>query len=116
MKSKMSYVMVSLLLPALGAALSAEERALMTNEVSQVAISLELFHHANSRYPTNLAALKGTYIKRLPIDRFSGKGLQYSLTDKGYLLYSFGRDQQDNQGNTFTDPVPGDDISIRRER
>ena len=113
---QMSYVMVSLLLPALGAALSAEERALMTNEVSQVAISLELFHHANSRYPTNLAALKGTYIKRLPIDRFSGKGLQYSLTDKGYLLYSFGRDQQDNQGNTFTDPVPGDDISIRRER
>lgn len=113
---QMSYVMVSLLLPALGAALSAEERALMTNEVSQVAISLELFHHANSRYPSNLAALKGTYIKGLPIDRFSGKDLQYSQTDKGYLLYSFGRDQQDNQGNTFTDSVPGDDISIRRER
>ena len=111
---QMSNIMVSLLLPALSAAVSAQERGLMQHEITQVAIGLELYHHANNRYPSNLDALKGTFLKSLPNDRFSGKPLKYKTTGNGYLLYSFGRDHEDNNGQTFDDEPAGDDIAIKR--
>lgn len=113
---QMSHVMISLLLPALGAAISAEDRALMQNEVTQVAIALELHHLNNSNYPSNLQALVGNHLKTLPQDRFNEKGLTYKTTPRGYVLYSFGRNRQDDQGNSYEDEPRGDDISIKRER
>ena len=38
------------------------------------------------------------YIKQLPMDPYSDKPLIYKLTDKGFILYSIGRDFKDDGG------------------
>ena len=108
--------MVSLLLPALGDAVSAEDRALMQNEISQIGFALELHYLENKSYPSNLKALVGPNLKSIPQDRFNANGLTYKTTPNGYVLYSFGRDREDNQGNTYDDQPTGDDIALKRER
>ena len=113
---QMSNVMVSLLLPALGDAVSAEDRALMQNEIAQIGFVLELHYLENKSYPSNLKALVGPNLKSIPQDRFNANGLTYKTTPNGYVLYSFGRDREDNQGNTYDDQPTGDDIALKRER
>ncbi|MEL0096196.1 MAG: hypothetical protein VW875_10175 [Planctomycetaceae bacterium] len=113
---QMSNILISLLLPASEAALSVEDRALMQNEITQIGIALELHYLEHENYPSNLKALVGPNLKTIPQDRFNENGLTYRTTPNGYLLYSFGRDREDNQGNTSEDQPTGDDIALKRER
>ena len=113
---QMSNILISLLLPASEAALSVEDRALMQNEITQIGIALELHYLEHENYPSNLKALVGPNLKTIPQDRFNENGLTYRTTPNGYLLYSFGRDREDNQGNTSEDQPTGDDIALKRKR
>lgn len=71
-------------------------------------------HHANTgKYPAALADLKPRYITAVPDDLFSGKPLNYTRTDAGYLLYSVGENGKDDGGTFHTDTPPGDDLGVR---
>jgi hypothetical protein len=53
----------------------------------------------NGDYPADLQELvTGGYFKKLPMDPFGNKPLVYKRTDDGFLLYSFGTNLMDDDG------------------
>ena len=109
-------IMISLLLPALSACQAAELRAFQLQDNLQVALALSAYHAEQGKYPAALAVLKPKYLKELPIDRFSGKALIYQPTQEGYLFYSVGRNEKDDQGRWSDDQPAGDDLRVRMPR
>ena len=59
------------------------------------------------RLPANLAQLVPEYLKRVPIDPFSGKPIIYRLEESNWLLYSVGQDGVDDGGVPAGGSVPG---------
>jgi hypothetical protein len=103
------------MMPAFSRISDAENRYLMGNEISQLGIALELHYLKNNSYPSNLKALIGPNLKDVPADRFNEGGLIYKSTGTGYLLYSFGLDGQDDQGQTREDDPAADDLALKRQ-
>ena len=106
-------VLVTLLLPAVSAAQSAEDRSIQISRNLHVAFALAAYHGDHGRYPKRLGLLAPKYLKTIPSDLFAGKPLQYRVTPKGYLLYSVGRNGKDEGGRWYDDKPPGDDPRVR---
>jgi hypothetical protein len=79
----------------------------------QVAFALAAYQRDQGRYPAKLADLSPKYLAAIPNDIFTGKDLIYRPEEKGYLLYSVGRNGKDEGGRTFEDDPAGDDESVR---
>ena len=71
------------------------------------------YHGDHGAYPAKLDDLAPKYLPSVPKDLFTGKPLIYRLTEKGYLLYSVGVNGKDENGQTYGDDPPGDDIVVR---
>ena len=112
---QVTNILISLMMPAFSRISDAENRYLMGNEISQLGIALELHYLRNNSYPSNLKALIGPNLKDVPTDRFNEGGLIYKSTGRGYLLYSFGLDGQDDQGQTREDDPAADDLALKRQ-
>ena len=112
----MGDLMISLLLPATVACKNAENRAFQVQDNLQVAFALSGYHRDQGEYPAKLAALVPDYIEQVPIDRFNGKPLVYRRVKAGYLFYSVGRNEKDDQGRWFEDQPRGDDLRVRMPR
>jgi hypothetical protein len=112
---QVTNILISLMMPAFSRISDAENRYLMGNEISQLGIALELHYLKNNSYPSNLKALIGPNLKDVPADRFNEGGLIYKSTGTGYLLYSFGLDGQDDQGQTREDDPAADDLALKRQ-
>jgi hypothetical protein len=67
-------------------------------------LAVERLPIANEPLPENLDQLKPKYIAAVPADPFDGAPLRYRRLEKGYLVYSIGRDLHDDGGRE----VPGD--------
>lgn len=68
--------------------------------MARTAIAIRRYELRQGRLPASLNDLAPAYLPSLPIDRMDGKPLRYHLTNDGhYLLYSVGRDGEDNGGN-----------------
>jgi hypothetical protein len=110
-KTPKRYVLIHLLLPAVGAAVRSRHTADMQLDGTRLMLAIELFNAKNGRYPATLDELVPSIFPALPTDAISGKGFGYRLLkpeeDQGarsdgsprpYLLYSFGADGRDNHG------------------
>jgi hypothetical protein len=75
-------------------------------QVTRVGLALKRFRLANGAYPDTLAYLTPAFLDTLPEDPFSGNSLLYRKEGEGFLLYSVGRDLQDNQGAQFNLKFP----------
>jgi hypothetical protein len=106
-------VLVALLLPAVEACQNAEIRAAQQLSLLHIAFALSAYHADHDRYPIELAQLMPKYLPEIPRDEFTGDDLHYRTKDPGYIVYSFGRNQQDDGGNFFDDTPSGDDIGVR---
>ena len=106
-------VLMGLLMPAVRKVQSAHDRARQTDANLAVAFALAAFHAERGRYPAKLADLAPDYLTKIPGDIFSGKGLIYKPTEKGYLLYSVGQNGKDEGGRWYDDDPPGDDPRVR---
>jgi hypothetical protein len=95
---QMSNILVSLLLPAVQSAISAEIRNDARMGITLTACALQAYHRDNKRYPDSLAALGGVYIDKLPVDPFRGKSLRYRLQGDKFSLYSVGPNLKDEDG------------------
>jgi hypothetical protein len=73
------------------------DNAFAETRISQAraAFALNQYKAKAGRYPESLDALIPGFLARSPADPYSGKSLSYSLRDGGYLLYSVGRNGQD---------------------
>jgi hypothetical protein len=104
-----------LLLPALGKVEGASLRIEAQMRCGLTGVAVERYRRKHGRWPGRLADLKGEFLREVPLDPFDGKPLRYRKDDQGVLVYSVGKDRQDDGGdratlNTFKD---GTDIGFR---
>lgn len=109
----LSRVLVALLLPAVSAAQEAEDRSQQKIHNLQLAFALAAYRSDHEAYPESLKQLAPKYLKQIPSDMYSSKGLVYQATADSYLLYSFGRNEKDDGGRTHSDKPSGDDLRVR---
>ena len=106
------YVFSRMLLPALSRAFTREAEAVARLRVAQTALAVERFRRAHgTALPAALEALVPSYLKCVPEDPFDGKPLRFKARGSGYVLYSIGKDGQDNDGlerNPKTPNAPHD--------
>lgn len=65
---------------------------------AQTAVAVERYRIATGRLPVDLSDLVPAYLDIVPEDPFDGRPLRYKTLRAGYLLYSIGRDETDNDG------------------
>jgi hypothetical protein len=105
--------LITLIIPAARKVNSATDRTEQLQRNLQVAFALQAYQREHGRYPEKLEALVPGYLERIPGDLFSGKALIYRQAQSAYLLYSVGLNGQDEQGRTYDDDPPGDDLRVR---
>jgi hypothetical protein len=104
--------LMGLLVPAVLKVQFAHDRNEQTQRNLHVAFALAQYRSEHGHYPKRLAALAPLYLAEVPGDLFAGKALTYRPSDNGYLLYSVGMNGQDDQGRSYDDEPPGDDIRV----
>lgn len=75
-----------------------EAEAIAHQRIVALALSLESFRNETERLPEQLAELTPKYLPEMPEDPFTGVALKYRRTEQGYVIYSVGRDREDNGG------------------
>ncbi len=86
--------------------------------LADIFIALVWFKRTQRRYPKSLDDLTPKYLTAIPLDPFSAAGFRYQQREKGFLLYSVGRNGKDEGGRAVNeagiwrsrDP---DDVAIR---
>jgi hypothetical protein len=83
-----------------------QERGKVDRELAILAVAIAEYQQSKGGYPATLKDLgpKGAFV-----DPFSGKEIVYRREGSGYVLYSFGLNQKDDNGD-------GDDRAIKAER
>ena len=71
--------------------------------LARTALALERYRLATGKLPPGLETLVPQYLDRTPIDPFDGQAIRYQPTAPGYILYSIGKDGQDNSGQEQND-------------
>ena len=61
-------------------------------------VAIEYFRLAHGKFPENLDELVPQFLSAVPVDPFDGHLLRYHRLEKGYVIYSVGRDGHDNNG------------------
>jgi hypothetical protein len=92
-------VTLSLVLPALSAALQAQDRGNIDYVLVQLAAALAVYRAETGTYPDTLDALVPGVMPQLPVDLFHGKPFVYQRDGEGYLLYSTGSNGVDENGS-----------------
>jgi hypothetical protein len=112
---KVADLFVALLMPALGSALSAEQRGVAQRDMAEMALALAAYRAAEGKYPPNLQLLVPRQLPKLPQDPWGTSAYRYQSTDDGFLLYSLGPNRQDDGGRTRwdEDAADADDIVLR---
>ncbi len=92
-------IFAKLLLPALERAARKSSRIQVSVDEGRVACALERYRMKNGSLPETLEALTPSFIAEVPHDVIDGKPLRYRKeADGGYLLYSVGWNQTDDNG------------------
>jgi hypothetical protein len=80
-------------------------REISTQRASRILIALRLFQKQNSRWPKTLSEIKSSLPKENFTDAMNNSGFVYKLTDDGFILYSKGLDNIDNNHKKGFDDV-----------
>lgn len=107
-----SKILVGMMLPALEAAIIADDRLKTHSSMFNLALALAQFRAEHNGYPSTLKKLVPEYIPRIPADDFSGSEFVYRKTDGGYLLYSLGKNGRDDGGKNADGQNESDDVII----
>lgn len=97
----------SLLLPCFDNICKRVARDEATAEVCRVGLGLKLCKQKSGAYPETLDALSPEFMASVPVDPCTGKSLVYHKVGDGFLLYSLGTDQKDDNGKPFDPLVTG---------
>jgi hypothetical protein len=94
-------ILVSMLLPAVGASVRKFAYTQSSVDMARVACALERYHLAHGEYPETLDTLSPQFIEKIPHDIIGGQPLHYRRTDDGkFILYSVGWNETDDGGIT----------------
>jgi hypothetical protein len=92
------YILGPGLLNGMRNALPREAETSAQIRVAITGIAIERFRLAHERLPERLDALVPQFFSAVPVDPFDGQPLRYHRLEKGYVIYSVGRDGHDNNG------------------
>jgi hypothetical protein len=96
--------LVALVLPAVSAAVDAEDRGAMQFELTRIAFALAEYRADHGSYPAKLADLVPKYVAETPKDLFVAADLHYRQEGKGgYVLYSVGVNGKDDGAKSNED-------------
>ena len=74
------------------------EQSQVEIEILRTCIATKKFHLEHARYPESLDELVGGYIQSVPTDFKTGEPVKYRRLTNGALIYTLGRNQEDNDG------------------
>jgi hypothetical protein len=112
MGKALGQIMVALMLPAVSAADTAQDRVEQSFSNLKVAFALAAHRSDVGDYPKQLTDLVPKYLEAVPPDLFATEPLRYRPKKLGYLLYSVGPNGEDEDGRWYDDETPGDDPHI----
>lgn len=97
------YILLQLMVPAIGKAISARDQWMQQQHATRIMIALERHRAAKGEYPEKLEQLVPAFIESVPSDPYSELGFVYKpgadrKTRASYTLYSVGDDNDDNSG------------------
>ena len=106
--------LIALLLPAMNAAVSAEDQMHMRLRLSQVAIAVERYKRDNDAYPDKLETIVPEYLPKIPRDDFGPRVVSYVKNADVVRVYSFGRNLNDDGGfsNEDNTETRADDLRV----
>lgn len=88
---------------------ASENKALAHQRLALTALAIERFRNDNASLPESLDDLVPKYSDETPEDPFTGWDLEFRRTEKGYVIYSFGPDREDDGGLEKADKKQSDD-------
>lgn len=94
----MGKVFVSLLLPALNAATTAERRAQVMDDLTYIVLSAAAHKAEMGDFPESIKNFRGRAGDNLPIDRYAEDDYHYQRKGEGFIVYSIGPNRKDDQG------------------
>jgi hypothetical protein len=94
-----SSIMLGLFLPAVNAAVAAEDRANTMLELTRLAATLAVYRAEHGAYPEKLDDLVPNVLQELPRDLYNARPFVYKRDGEGYLLYSTGENGTDDGGS-----------------
>jgi hypothetical protein len=109
-------LLLALMAPAVRKVQGAYDRSEQGQQNLHVAFALAAYQRDHGTYPQALDALAPKYLPKVPGDLFTGKPLVYRPAEKGFLLYSFGPNGQDDEGRGREDSPEFDDPNVRIPR
>ena len=99
-------IFVAFLVPALHAAIEADERDQIYMQLTRIAAALAIYRAMHGEYPAALAELaKSNVIARVPHDPYTDREFVYQRRADGYLLYSLFQNGKDDGGSDFINPI-----------
>lgn len=94
-----SHTITSLMIPAIGAAIDAEDRGNTEVDLLRLAAALAVYRAEDGAYPEKLDALVPNVLPKVPLDLYHEKPFLYKRDGDGYVLYSAGPNGFDDDGS-----------------
>ncbi|MGC4006557.1 MAG: hypothetical protein QM811_26920 [Pirellulales bacterium] len=91
--------LAALFTPAFEATMHAEVRGRQRADFTDAAFALALYRKRHGRFPAKFEELRPEFLKTLTADRFVDRPLTYKSDGKGFILYSVGHDERDDEGH-----------------
>jgi hypothetical protein len=101
---KLRYFLAQLMIPYVTGIYGAHERTIQNRDAVLVSIALVLWHRRHGQWPTSLDQLVPDLLPAVPLDRFDGQPLRYTLGDGRPIVYSVGMDRDDDGGRPSDPP------------
>jgi hypothetical protein len=95
---RIRYLFVFLLLPPVQPVFNVAQRAIQERDATEVAIALVLWHRKHGDWPARLDQLVPDLLPAVPPDRYDGRPLRYVVRQGQPIVYSIGRDRDDDGG------------------
>jgi hypothetical protein len=96
--SRFRFTLSKMLLPPFRSAIVKEASSLAQVQTAQTALAVERYRLAQGKLPERLDQLVPQFLSVVPDDPFNGQPLRYKLLEIGYVIYSVGKDGEDNGG------------------
>jgi hypothetical protein len=106
------FMFLGILMPALSISTRTHDFTMMKHEATTIALAIAIYRARHGSPPATIEALVPDIMPELPIDPMCDRPFGYRVIEnddfkRDYLLYSFGRDGEDNDGKEvpFAEPT-----------
>jgi hypothetical protein len=110
---KQKHVLTAQLIPALTASFDAAARTLAYQRNVETAIAAQRYRLKTGQFPAQLADLVPDYLPAVPQDPFDGQPLRMLTRDGALIIYSVGKDGQDDAAQNPPGNSAEPDVIVR---